>query len=407
MDIIIRLNGIRDEKYAIKIAYETFRTIGRVYERRYQKDINDSMDILTPLLNITDGVFLEFSKNVKIMNENVKSGFFHAYKETKSLEFLEELDGYELDKAIKWLNQLFNPNMSPLDCMIEDVENIKKLEWIKNQDSDEMNLTALAIAKHKLMQQLDWLYCSFNKEVFNEFNKIEKISTEIEILPKILNTNDTYLLKSSLKSMVQKKFNGFSDDERWKNEQELTTILRSNSDKKETLYIDSKKIPDANDLQKIKQILEYLQSDSKLSPKRVSILMKVTPRMASYYLEAAEMLKIVKRSGKYYYRTEIAKKFYRYSSDDKIGIIEQAIKEMPITKTFMLHMKNISKTSFTHKDVTRFLEKSTNLSYTTCFRRASTLITWFCEGGIANKYHGRYSIKHDDGQTTLLEFPNS
>ena len=75
-DIIIRLNGIRDEKYAIKIAYETFRTIGRVYERKYQKDVNDSMDILTPLLNITDGVFTEISKNVKIMNKSVKMAFF-------------------------------------------------------------------------------------------------------------------------------------------------------------------------------------------------------------------------------------------------------------------------------------------------------------------------------------------
>ena len=365
------------------------------------------MDILTPLLNITDGIFLEISKNIKIMNKSVKNGFFHAYKETKALEFLEGLDGYELDKAIKWLSQSSNPNDSPLDCMIDEGEEIKKSEWIKNQDSDEMNLTALAIAKHKLMQQLDWMYCSFDKEVFNEFNKIEKINTEVETLPKILNINEAYLLNSSLKSIVKKKFNGFSDDEKWKNGQELTTILKSNSDKKDTLYIDSKKIPDANDLQKIKQILEYLQSDSKLSPKRVSSLMDVTPRMASYYLEAAEMLKIVKRNGKYYYRTKIVENFDKYSAEDKTGIIEQAIRDMPITKTFMLYLKNTSKTSFTQKDVTRFLEKSTELSYTTCFRRASTLITWFWDGGIVNKHQGRYSIKHDDGQTTILEFPNS
>ena len=403
-DIIIRLNGIRDEKYATKIAYETFRTIGRVYERKYQKDVNDSMDILTPLLNITDGVFTEISKNIKIMNKSVKNGFFHAYRETNALEFLEELDGHQLDKAIDWLNQPPNPNDSPLDCMIEDIEEITKSEWVKNQDASEMELTALAITKHKLMQQLDWLYCSFDKEVLNDFNKIEKTTTEVETLPKILNTNETYLLNSSLKSIIKKKFNRFSDDEKWKNGQELTTILKSNSEKKSTLHIDSKKIPDANDLDKINQILEYLQKDSKLSPKRVSTLMGVTPRMATYYLEAAEMLKIVKRAGKYYYRTILAENFDRYSKDDKLGIIEQAIREMPITKTFMLYMKNSSKTSFTHKDITRFLEKTTELSYTTCFRRASTLITWFCEGGIANKYHGRYSIKHNEGQTTLLEF---
>ena len=82
--------------------------------------------------------------------------------------------------------------------------------------------------------------------------------------------------------------------------------------------------------------------------------MGVTPRMATYYLEAAEMLKIVKRTGKYYYRTILAENFDRYSKDDKLGIIEQAIREMPITKTFMLYMKNSSNTSFTHKDVTRF-----------------------------------------------------
>ena len=183
-DIIIRLNGIRDEKYATKIAYETFRTIGRVYERKYQKDVNDSMDILTPLLNITDGVFTEISKNIKIMNKSVKNGFFHAYRETNALEFLEELDGHQLDKAIDWLNQPPNPNDSPLDCMIEDIEEITKSEWVKNQDASEMELTALAITKHKLMQQLDWLYCSFDKEVLNDFNKIEKTTTEVENITK-------------------------------------------------------------------------------------------------------------------------------------------------------------------------------------------------------------------------------
>ena len=97
-----------------------------------------------------------------------------------------------------------------------------------------MELTALAITKHKLMQQLDWLYCSFDKEALNDFNKIEKAATETETLPKILNTNETYLLNSSLKSIIKKKFNRFSDDEKWKNGQELTTILKSNSEKKST-----------------------------------------------------------------------------------------------------------------------------------------------------------------------------
>lgn len=403
-DIVIRLNGIRDEKYATKIAYEVFRTIGHACERKYQKDVNDSLDILNPLLSVMDEIFNELSKNVKIMAKPVKDGFFHAYQETRSLEFLEELDGHELGKAVKWLNQLPKPNTSSIDYMINEGEWIKKSEWLKNKDSETSNLTALSIAKRKLMKQLDWIYCSFDKNLLNEYNKMERVNVEIETLPEITNTNNAYLLNSSLKSLLTKKFNNFTNDERWENGQELSTILKSNSSKKDTLYIDSKKIPDANDLQKIEQVLEYLQKDSKLTPKSLSMLMKVTPRMASYYLEASEMLKIVKRSGKYYYRTILAEKYYKYSKDDKLGIIEQSIREMPITKTFMLYMKNSSKTSFTHKDVTRFLEKTTDLSYTTCFRRASTLTAWFCDGGIANKYHGRYSIKHNEGQTTLLEF---
>jgi len=116
------------------------------------------------------------------------------------------------------------------------------------------------------------------------------------------------------------------------------------------------------------------------------------------------MLNIVKRHGKSYYRTNVVENYNRYTKEDKTGILEQAILDMPITKAFMVYVKNTPRNTFYQKDVVRFLEKTTDLSYTTCVRRASTLVTWFCDCGIAIKHNGRYSLKQSEGQTTLLQF---
>lgn len=402
-EIVVRLNGFRDERYSSKVSYEVFKSLGRIYERKYQKDVNDSFDVLNPVFSVLDSVFRELSKNVGMMNKSVRNSFLHAYGESKNLEFLENLEGHELEKAVSYLGKNTDVNQSQIDALLTNTEKIKQNNWIRINDQSMNDLLILATAKRKLERQLDWLYCSFDKETFNELTKMEKLN-EVETFSTLIDSNKVCLFNSTIRSLLQKKYTKFINDEHWTSSQQLSIILKSNSTEKDTLYIDSKQIPDANDLGKIQQIIQYIQKENRITPKKLSLIMKITPRMASYYLEAAEMLRIVHRKGQYYYCTENAKKFERYSTEDKSGIIEQAIRELPVVQAFLLYMKNNSRVKFTHKDVIKFLEKITDLSHTTCFRRGSTLVTWLCDGGIALRHNGNYSLAHNTGQTNLLEF---
>jgi len=68
-EIIVRLNGIKEPDYSSKISYEIFKTLGRTYERKYQKDMQESLEVLNPILKIMDSVFLELSKNQEKMKK--------------------------------------------------------------------------------------------------------------------------------------------------------------------------------------------------------------------------------------------------------------------------------------------------------------------------------------------------
>lgn len=382
-----------------------FKSIARLYERRYHKDIKDCIDVLGPIVEIIDSVFEELSKKRSMMNKPVQDSFTLAYAECKYLEPLQRLDGAEIESALTNFSSFGEDNQHTIDALLSTVNEIRKKGWYnKNNNLDSEPLYVVAAAKRKLERKLDWIFSSLNRQ------SISKINEKLEVPHSVSQIKNEYSSLQydegilSIRSLLAKKFKKYSDDELWKNSQYLSLILKSNSEKNDFPLIDSKMIPDANSLNKVRTITQYM-GENRISVTKLASKMQLSTRMTQYYLDAAQMLGIVEKKGKYYFPSKLSLKIHRYSDDDKSGILQETLLELPIVKAFLLYMKNISRSKFIKKDIAKFLETHSNLSYSTAFRRSSTIAAWLCESGIATRNDNGFLLIHEDiGQTKILEF---
>jgi len=388
------------------ISYQVFKSIGRLYERKYQKDVKDSLIILDPIMKVIDSVFIDLYEKQDIMNKSVQNSFMMAYGESTYFESIN-LEGPELEKSINTLSKFTSHDKtSLLELLLNSTYDIKK-QGIFHSESQPFSdiFYSLTAAKRRIERELDYALCAVDKQSFpllqrHTFQEIGKISSISDPSHNIAIYDQA---SSEIVNILAKRLKEYSDNDQWKNSQHLSLLIKNNSKGNDVLYLDSKSIPDANDLEKVMFVPKYLE-DSKITAKKLAKVMNVNPRMASYYLDAAEMLGLVERDDKFYKSTDLTYKLDKYPESDRNEIIDHLIRELPVVKALFLYLESNSKTKFTIKDVAKFLRYSTDLSPSTALRRASTITAWLNRKKIIKHHSGTMLIKQDTSQTTLSQF---
>ena len=171
---------------------------------------------------------------------------------------------------------------------------------------------------------------------------------------------------------IHHRLRDFTNNSKWQNSQALSLLLKQNAKASKTLSLDSKTIPDANDLDKILSIPRYFKNH-KITVAKLAKKMHIGPRMAMYYLDSAEMLGLIQRVKTYYVTTNLVFKLDNYPEKDRPEIILGLVHELPVVKAFKLYLENISQTRFSTSSIAKFLEYGTDLSPSTAKRRASTI----------------------------------
>ncbi len=375
-----------------------------MYERRYQKDVQESFDALDPLMKIIDSVFIELFKKQNTMKKSVQNSFMMAYAESTYLDSLNKIEGTQLEKTLDILSQNNHHQYHSLpEFLLNTTKEIQEKKMFDTSSESYSDiLYSLTAAKRKIERELDWTLCSFDKEMFPLIRNVGIQTNKIE------NSNSFSLSVFNpdvieLSDRLDKKLKVFTDNRKWIHSQNLSLLLKSTAKKDETFFLDSKSIPDANNLIKVLDIPKMFNAQ-RITVKKLAKKMNVKPRMALYYLDAAEMLGLLKKTSDYYKPTELVDKLEKYTEQDKNGIIQHMIEQLPVVKAFFMFLKSNSKTKFSTQDIAKFLKYSTNLSPSTAERRASTISSWLKIQKIVRYRNESYYLGDDSAQTRLIEF---
>jgi len=406
-DVISRLNTIKDSTYASKVAYETFKALGRLYERRYQKDVQESLAGLDPIFDFIDAVYLSISQKPGRMNKPIQNIFQLAFTENNLLNSLEKLEGDELDGALQDLGSFDVNEISPVKSLLMSSNAISNKEWFKKlyKDGAIHKIYSVCAAKRKLERQIDWTFCSLHNDTIPLLSEIDnnEIVQVSSLLTPTYNIGTYQPKNATVASLINRQLEKFLDGDQWQSSQHLSLLFQNYDKEKGSSYIESRMIPDANDLEEVITLLHDFK-DGQTTIENTAKVMGVSYRMAKYYLDAAEMLGIFKRQGRIYCTTDFGRKLDRYSEEDRFRIIERAMTNLPIFRSFLLYLNSNNKTRFTIRDISKFLEDSTDLSAKTSQRRASTLASWLCTTGILRRRDGLYYFGEDRSQTRMFDF---
>jgi len=385
------------------VSYETFKIFGKIYERKYQSDILEGFEGINPVLEFLDSILLEMSRKTGKMNSSIRDAFTLAFAESTFLENLNSKEEGNVEEILKKMNSFNIPETSPAKFLLESVGEIKNNKWFNVENQNLAMVYALAAMKRKYERYTDWTYCSLDKELISMIEKEDKLVQLSSLVSESYNTESYYPNNAYTASKLNFKLKKMLNSDRWSNSQHLALLFKNDDKEKDLSYIESRVVPDANDLQEVIALIHDVK-DNKINIEYASSIMKVTPRMAKYYLDAAGMLGILKQNGSEYEITEFGEKLKRYSYEDKLRIIEQAVVNLPVFKSFLVYLKANNKSRFRIKDIAMFLDNNTNLSSKTSQRRASTLASWLCIVGMVKRRNNKLYLKEDSGQKKILDY---
>ena len=404
----MRLNGLRDEVYASRISYDVFKIFGSIYERKFHKDVKESLSVIEPVLEIIDNIFLHLLEQTKSMNNSVSNSYKLAYSESSYLDSIGQLSPEKIEKSLSMFTSFSNiDHFTPSEFLVNTASEIKREGWFSENDTKNSftnSFYSMAAAKRKLERQINWMMCSFNKKLIPELKQTNyNIASDNSISPllytSIIPNHNVKIIKE-----IEKQTDNVKSKKQWIKSQHLSLLLKNNSKESEqNLYLDTKIIPDADNLFDVLLIEKYF-TNKKNTIDSVAKAMHVNPRMARYYLDASQMLGVIYRKDDCYFSTDLAKKILTYTNDDKNEIIKQIVTGVPVIKALLLFLESEGRTKFSKTDIVKFLLRSTDLSKTTASRRASTISTWMCQAKITSQCSGYFQLKEDIGQRTLLEY---
>ena len=344
----------------------------------------------------------------KSMNNSISNSYKLAFSESSYLDLLSNLPPNKIEKSLDMFSSFSNTDhFTPAELLINTASEIKKEGWFSEgniENSFTNSYYSIAAAKRKLERQINWMMCSFNKKLIPELEQtVYNTSLNNSITPMLytstLQNHNVKIIKE-----LEKHTDNFKSKKQWMKSQHLSLLLKNNSKENEqNLYLDTKIIPDADNLFDVVFIEQYFtKKDNTIDS--IAKSMDVNPRMARYYLDAAEMLGIIQRKGNCYFSSDLSKKIFSYTDDDKHEIIKQLVTDLPVIKALLLFLESEGRTKFSKIDIIKFLLRSTDLSKTTASRRASTISTWMCQSNIALQHKGHFQLKDEEGQKTMLEY---
>ncbi len=338
------------------------------------------------------------------MNNSVSNSYKLAFSESSYIDSLSNLPPEKIEKALDMFSSFSNTDhFTPAELLINTASDIKKEGWFSERNT-ENSFYSIAAAKRKLERQINWMMCSFNKKLVPELKQtVYNNSIDNSISPMLytstISDNNVKIIRD-----IEKQTDNFKSKKQWMKSQHLSLLLKNNSKENEqNLYLDTKIIPDADNLFEVLFIEKHFTKKEN-TINSIAKSMGVNPRMARYYLDASVMLGVIQRKENHYFPTELAKKIFTYTDDDKNGIIKQLVTDLPVIKALLLFLESEGRTKFSKTDIIKFLLRSTDLSKTTASRRASTISTWMCQANIASQHSGHFQLKEEENQKTLLEY---
>ena len=327
-----------------------------------------------------------------------------AYNEVAYLEKINRLDSDDIDESLTHMTTFDDEESgSMINRILRSTSQIIDKKWMNSDESGHEVTLAIAASKRKLERELDWTFCSFDEGVFSALTHSKENLLPIcnMITPSIVENGynpDSAFIVGDLFAKLKHNLNG----REWKNSQHLSFLFKDYNENM-LLDINTKMVPDANDLSKVISIISEMDANGKTA-KEMARSLKVSERMSQYYLDAAVMLGLCYQDHKLFYISEFGEKLNRYSADDRKSIIEKSLLQLPIIRAFLLHLNSLDKNRFQTRDIAKFLHESTELSLNTSMRRASTLASWLSSVGLVKRFDKTMILKHDDGQMKLGGF---
>ena len=398
--ILDRLNNISDGDYRAKVSYEVFKTLGRVRERRYQRDIQECLEPIEPLLSSLDHVFARLLEDEKIMSAPVKSSYVLAHTESSIFDSVGEGDPPAQGRFLDATLELDTPAHAGLTTTLLEISG--QMRSALDADSSGLHTAeSLLAAKRNMERRLDWAVRSIGKKVLCVLKTgpaAAKPAPDAHLM--LIGSVDA---DERLAREINKSAAEFVESRRWKHRQGMSIIVSGSPVGDPDHLLDARYVPDANDLGKIIKLV--CAGADILSPEVAARIIGVSTRMGDYYLHAAHLLGLFEKTQDGYRLTNDAKKLGRYSNDDQKGIMSHLVGNLGVVKMLFHDMAAREKRRFTTKDIASFLEKNTTLSESTARRRATTLAAWLkVLDPMLEHRNGRFVMKPGDNHTITTFF---
>lgn len=372
--ILDRLNKIADDKYCAKVSYEVFKIIGRLRERRHQRDVQDCLEPIEPLLTKLDQIFSIFSQEMGAMSVPVKNSYEIAHDECNIFSGVDEKSVEHQDKFLNATLTFDTPAHSGLTRTLLEISS-KMQDARGDKPASLHTVRSLLAAKRNIERRLDWLVRHMDKGMLNPLHAAHPECSDVKTC------QDALVLLScdkggndELAGRINRSVEKFLTDDRWKHRQAMSVIIEKSTAADLAHRLDAKYVPDANDIGKIINLASG-ETDI-LDPQNAACILGVSTRMADYYLHAGSLLGLLRKTENRYEKTDYAKNLGRYSDTDQKEILAQLIKSLQVINMFFHDLSANKKRQFTTKDIAIFLEKHTNLAGSTAKRRATTLSSW-------------------------------
>lgn len=397
--ILGRLNKITDDAYCAKVSYEVFKIIGQLRERRYQRDVQDCLEPIEPLLTKLDQIFGRFSQEGVAMSIPVRNSYEIAHAESGIFNEIGEKNEEVQDRFLSATLSLDTPAHSGLTRTLLEISS--SMQDARGDKSAGLHtVRSLLAAKRNIERRLDWLICHMDKGLLSPPHAAHLRRNDVKTC------QDTLVMLScdaggdgELATRINKSAEKFLADDRWKHRQAMSVIIEKSTAADLAHRLDAKYVPDANDIGKIIKLAGGGGTDI-LSPRSAASMIGTSIRMADYYLHAGNLLGLLKRTENGYQRTDYANNLERYSDDDQKNILAELIKNLPVIGMFFHYMSAKKKRKFTTKDIAIFLEENTNLAGSTAKRRATTLSSWMktLEPAVMHR-NGKFTIQTRSSQS--------
>lgn len=159
------------------------------------------------------------------------------------------------------------------------------------------------------------------------------------------------------------------------NTEKLIACMTVHREKMTVVKIDTKQIPQANDLDKV------VDTAIAVITRKKSLL---SGRQRLYHRTAAEILGFITRMNENYRPTDLGKKFAETSPTKREKMLVKAVAAAPIFQRFLLYSEEHNKRKWPIDEIWIFLLSHTGLSEATARRRAQVIRSWLVRVGLAS-----------------------